>query len=107
MAGLALGYAILAIGGHSLMFFGVMGAFIGLGWGIALPVFNGLVFDISAPKYRALNTNLGFQMYQLGYFVGPIIGGYMAQTWGFSIMFLFCAGMSVIGAGVACFVKTD
>ncbi|MFH1139188.1 MAG: MFS transporter [Pseudomonadota bacterium] len=102
---LALGYGILALGWARLFFFGLMGTFLGLGWGIALPVFNGLMFDLSSPKFRALNTNLGFQMYQAGFFFGPFVGGYAAARWGFTILFIICGGLSVLGAALILPVK--
>ncbi len=97
---LALSYAILACGWGALLFFALMGLLIGLGWGVALPVFNGLLFDLSSPKYKAFNTNLGFQMYQAGYFIGPFIGGYVVARWEFSVLFCICAGLSVLGAAM-------
>ena len=102
---LAVSYVILAAGWNALLFFGLMGVLIGLGWGIALPVFNGLLFDLSHPKYKAFNTNLGFQMYQAGYFIGPFIGGYVVAEWGFSVLFFICAGLSVLGAAMIQMVK--
>lgn len=62
MAGLALGYTALALVSEPAVFFG-LGAVLGLGWGIAMPVFNGLMFDVSSPRFRAFNINLGLQMF--------------------------------------------
>lgn len=96
MAGLAAAYIVLARAGTQWLFFGT-GAFIGLGWGIAMPVFNGLLFDISKPRFRSMNTNLGMQMFQAGFFIGPFIGGAVVPGWGYGSLFYLCAAMSVAG----------
>ncbi len=78
--------------------FYIIAMVLGLGWGVAMPLFNGLMFDISEPKYRAFNTNLGLQMFQAGYFFGPFLGGFLVDCWSFCSVFYFCAGISLIGA---------
>jgi predicted MFS family arabinose efflux permease len=97
MVGLGLGYAAVAQEPGTVWFF-TLGAILGLGWGIALPVYNGLMFDVSAPRFRALNTNLGFQMYQAGFFLGPIIGGSLVADHGFPVLFYLAAVLSLLGA---------
>lgn len=54
--------------------FYTMGVVFGLGWGIAIPLLSGLMFDISPADLRGLNTNLSMEMFQGGYFVGPLVG---------------------------------
>ncbi len=97
MAGLAVCYVLLANANREWLFF-VAGACIGLGWGVAMPVFNGFMFDISRPKYRSMNTNLGMQMFQAGFFVGPFIGGAVVPRWGYGALFGLCAALSLTGA---------
>jgi predicted MFS family arabinose efflux permease len=97
MTGLALGYAVLAHVPGRLSFFAA-GALLGLGWGIAMPVFNGLMFDISKPRFVAFNSNLGLQMFQGGFFIGPFIGGAVAARYGFTSLFHLCAAMSLLSA---------
>ncbi len=96
MTGLCLCYLLLANAVNEWLFF-MTGALIGLGWGIAMPVFNGFMFDISQAKYRSMNTNLGMQMFQAGFFVGPFIGGAVVPRWGYSTLFVLCALMSLAG----------
>ena len=97
MIGLGLGYGALAQEPATVWFF-ALGAALGLGWGIALPVYNGLMFDVSAPRFRALNTNLGFQMFQAGFFLGPIVGGSLVADYGFQLIFYLGALLSFLGA---------
>lgn len=71
-----------------------MGLLMGLGWGLVMPLLSSIVFDISEPRFRAFNTNITFQMFQLGFFIGPIAGTVLIQSGGFSMMFI--AGSSVL-----------
>jgi predicted MFS family arabinose efflux permease len=100
MVGLSLGYLALAHAEEEIVFFG-LGGVLGLGWGIAMPVFNGLLFDVSLPKYRAFNTNLGLQMFQGGFFLGPFIGGAVVEHWGFTTLFYLCGLFSLFSALLA------
>jgi predicted MFS family arabinose efflux permease len=100
MVGLSLGYLALALVGGKMAFFG-LGAVLGLGWGVAMPVFNGMLFDVSIPQYRAFNTNLGLQMFQGGFFLGPFIGGTVVDHCGFTTLFYLCALLSLFSALLA------
>ena len=97
LAGLGLCYAALPYipGKWGFLLFGLL---FGLGWGIAMPVFNGLMFDVSAPRFRAFNINLGLQMFQAGFFFGPILGAPLLASLGYPAIFLCCAGMSFLAA---------
>ncbi len=99
MIGLGLAYAALAfVVGKTGFFF--LGLIFGLGWGVAMPVFNGLMFDASAPKFRAFNINLGLQMFQAGFFLGPLVGAPLLARFGYTPLYCFCAGASVLGAAL-------
>ena len=70
---IALGHVLLAtlpIGAAPLV-----GAFFGLGLGAGYPALNGLVFELSAPRFRPQNANLMMFAVQLGLFLGPAVGG--------------------------------
>jgi MFS family permease len=71
------------------------GGMLGLVWGVAMPVFNGLLFDTSAPRLRGFNINLGLQMFQGGFFLGPVVGAWMVAHWGFTVLFQVCAALSL------------
>lgn len=77
-----------------------LGVAFGLGWGVAMPVLNGLIFDVSQPRFRALNTNLSFEMFQGGFFVGPIAGGLVLNTWGYGTLFVSCGLSGVLAAAL-------
>ena len=97
LVGLALCYLLLAHL-HGMWLFFALGLLFGLGWGIAMPVFNGLMFDVSKPRFRAFNINLGLQMFQAGFFLGPILGAPLLEKWGYSMIYNLCAGMSLLAA---------
>lgn len=97
MIGLAILYGLLGHVPGRFSFF-ALGAAMGLGWGVAMPVFNGLMFDMSTPKYRAFNINLGLQMFQGGFFLGPFIGGPVVMHWGFPHLFHVCGAFGLISA---------
>jgi len=90
LAAIGVGYLALAHLAGPIMFYG-LGIFLGLGWGVVMPVLSALMFDISPPHLRGLNTNLGVQMFQGGFFVGPLIGGLILAHWDFRILYTFCA----------------
>lgn len=93
-AALAVCYLLLTqVSGRGLLF--ALGLFFGLGWGIAMPVCNGMMFEVSKPRFRAFNINLGLQMFQAGFFLGPIIGAPLLARWGYGTIYCLCAGMSL------------
>lgn len=97
LAGLGIAYIALALAPGKWEFF-ALGLCFGLGWGVAMPVFNGLMFDVSKPKFRAFNINLGLQMFQAGFFLGPLIGAPILARWGYAALYFICAGMSLLAA---------
>ena len=96
MGVLALAYLVLPLAGGEAMFYG-LGLVFGLAWGVAMPLVNALIFDFSQPRYRALNTNLGLEMFQGGFFLGPFLGGMLLQGWGYSALYLACGGVIALG----------
>jgi predicted MFS family arabinose efflux permease len=76
----------------SLYLFGIL---FGIGWGVAMPVLSGLIFDVSQPRFRALNTNLSMEMFQLGFFAGPVVGGAILVRGGYSSVYYVCAAMAL------------
>ena len=101
---IAISYLLLAHVRGKISFYG-MGLALGLGWGIAMPVFNGLMFDISSYRFRAFNMNLGLQMFQGGFFLGPFIGGVIVTKMGFNSLFYFCSIMAILSAFLVFYLK--
>ncbi|MBI4773715.1 MAG: MFS transporter [Deltaproteobacteria bacterium] len=105
LIGIAVGYGLLGYVHGSLSLL-ALGVFLGLGWGVAMPILNALVFDISEPRLRTFNVNLGMQMYQGGFFLGPFVGGLIVLHWGFRALFSVCAGFTLISVVLLAYLKS-
>jgi MFS family permease len=83
-----LGVGFLLLGGvSSNPAFFLVGIFLGLGWGVVMPLLTAIVFDISQPRFRALNTNLAMVVFQGGFFLGPLLGGAVLLHWGHGVLY--------------------
>jgi MFS family permease len=100
---IVLGYIILAHLPDPTVFY-VMGLFLGIGWGIAMPLLSGLMFDISRPEFRALNSNLAMEMFQAGFFFGPLLGGMILVHGGYGILFYACGAILAVSVPAAIFL---
>lgn len=89
LSGLVAAYFILAHTSGLYLFYG-LGLGFGICWGVAMPLLNGLIFDCSAPRFRALNTNLAMVMFQGGFFLGPLLGGWILNDWDYKILYYAC-----------------
>ena len=67
----------------------------GLGMGMGHPSLNGLMLEVSAPRFRPLNANLMLFAVQAGYVLGPIVGGALVGRWGYHGYFLFSIGLAL------------
>lgn len=97
LAGLCLAYiALTQVTGKGGLY--ILGLAFGIGWGVAMPVFNGLILEISRPRFRAFHINLGMQMFQAGFFLGPLVGAPLLARFGYGPLYHFCAGLSLLAA---------
>jgi MFS family permease len=87
---------VMAHASDSTTFY-AMGVVLGLGWGVAMPVLSGLTFDVSQPRFRALNTNLAMEMFQCGFFIGPLAGGFILVHSSYTTLYYACAGLLFAG----------
>ncbi len=61
----------------------------GLGMGAGYPAINGLMFEVSEARFRALNANLMLFAVQAGSFLGPVLGGALIAHGGYRSYFTF------------------
>lgn len=60
---------------------------------------NGLMFEISEPRFRGLNTNLMMVAMDAGFFLAPILGGALLVSGaGYAFLFSLCALLCLLGA---------
>ncbi len=90
----AIGYIILAHTSGHLLFYG-LGVFLGLGWGVAMPLFDALMFDISPNRFQGLNINLAIEMVDGGFFLGPLMGGIVLSLSGYKGLFYVCGAVTL------------
>lgn len=103
LTAIGIGYLALAHFSGHLMFY-ALGVFLGLGWGVVMPILNALMFDISPPHLKGLNMNLGVQMFQGGFFLGPFIGGFILIHWDFKALYYFCSMITFGSAALTFFL---
>jgi predicted MFS family arabinose efflux permease len=99
LIGLVIAYPILANTSGKVLFY-ALGLFFGLCWGVAMPLLSGLLFDSSPARLRALNTNLGVEMFQGGLFFGPMIGGWILEAWDYRVLFYVCGALILLSLGL-------
>jgi MFS family permease len=88
---LALMFLLLAYFVKEFWSFTILGLFFGLGWGVILPLLSAFLFDLSLPKMRSFNTNLGFTAFQAGFLLGPALAGLLTGWGSHSFLYLACA----------------
>jgi predicted MFS family arabinose efflux permease len=99
LIGLVIAYLILANTSREILFY-ALGLLFGLCWGVAMPLLSGLLFDFSTVRFRALNTNLGVEMFQGGLFLGPIIGGWILAAWDYRALYYICGALIFLSLGL-------
>jgi predicted MFS family arabinose efflux permease len=88
----ASGFGLLALIPNEPIFL-IAALLMGLGWGVAMPAMNGLLFDVSEAKFRGLNANMSVQMFQGGLVIGPFFGGMILAGFGYRALFLSCVAV--------------
>lgn len=104
MMWLCLGYIALIHVRNEILFYS-LGLFMGLGWGVAIPVLSGLVFDVSETRFKALNTNLSMVMFQGGFVLGPLAGGAIMVNYSYPALYYACAVVQIVSVIAALAVR--
>ena len=76
----------------------LVGVLFGLGMGLGYPAINGLMFQVSALRFRSLNANLMLFAVQAGFFLGPVVGGALVAHWDYHGYFLASSGLALAAA---------
>ncbi|MCK2088838.1 MFS transporter [Thauera aromatica] len=92
-------YVLLPFASQQILFF-ALAVFLGLGWGVIMPLQAALMFDVSPPAMRGLNQNLLLAMMQAGFFLGPSVAGVLLSATGFTGLFA-AAALTTLCAALA------
>ncbi|MGC8605280.1 MAG: MFS transporter, partial [Desulfomonilaceae bacterium] len=84
-----------------------VGILFGLGMGLGYPAINGLMLQISAPNFRALNANLMLFAVQAGFFFGPVLGGALVANWNYHGYFLASSCLAFAAAALSVVLATS
>ena len=79
----------------------LLGGLFGIGLGAGYPAINGLMFEISPPRFRALTANLMLFAVQAGFFLGPVIGGALLARGGYSSYFRASVGLALLAGALS------
>lgn len=101
---ITIAYPLLAHSSSPAVFYALAVPF-GIGWGFAVPLGNALMFEISPPRLRGLNINLLFEMQQGGFFMGPLLGGFIVAGWGYQTLFYVCGAFGLAGILMTILIK--
>jgi MFS family permease len=72
----------------------------GLGMGVGTPAMSSLVFSISEPRFKAVNSNLATMAQQMGGFLGPMLGGVAVHHFGYTGFLMLGAASCVLALGL-------
>ncbi|GAB6036374.1 hypothetical protein JCM15519_09330 [Fundidesulfovibrio butyratiphilus] len=72
----------------------------GIGTGVSSPALYGLMFTISPPRFKTINSNLMMLSLQVGNFVGPIYGAQIMHDIGYTGLLLSNAACCLMGIGL-------
>jgi len=78
----------------------------GVGTGVSSPALYGLMFTISSPRFKTINSNLMMLSLQVGNFVGPIYGAQVMHDLGYNGFLFANTACCVLGIGM-CILLTS
>jgi MFS family permease len=78
----------------------------GIGMGVGSPSLYALMFHISPPRFKAIDSNLMMLSLQIGNFLGPLYGAWMMHVAGYGGFLLANAAACCLGVAL-CFVLTS
>lgn len=82
-----VGMTVIALWGTVTGFI-LAGAFIGFGFGFSIPTLQAIAVRSVAPERRGAATGTYYAAFDLGFGVGGVVWGAIAQFWGYQTMYL-------------------
>ncbi len=74
-----------------VVMFWANGTLSGLGWGLAMPLMNAILYELSKDAQRVFNLNMAMLALQLSFFSGPFTGGLLISSLGYGAVFYAAA----------------
>ena len=78
----------------------------GIGMGVSSPALYGLMFNISEPRFKTVNSNLMMLSLQIGNFLGPFLGAAAMHSLGYAGMLEADAVWCLVGVAL-CYALTS
>lgn len=90
----------------------VTGVFVGIaiyavGQALSFPAFMALAANLAPPNERGAAVGTTTAFIDLGFFIGPLMAGFIADRWGDATIFLVSAAVAVIGVAIQLSVGAD
>ena len=92
------GFGLLLLIPVTTWFFPIAVVF-GLGMGLCVPPLNSLMYLVTSPEYRGYNANMMMLSVHFGTFMGPFVGAWIIDAWGYD-RFLVFAVIMTLGAAI-------
>jgi MFS family permease len=93
---LVIGYPVLALAGDEMLFY-LSAVIIGFGNGVIFPAFQSMINNIADPSRRGAANSTLFTAIDLGMGAGMLSGGFIAQHFSISAIFLINGILCAIG----------
>lgn len=90
-------YILIPAAGTSVLFY-ALALLCGVGWGVAMPVQNAFLFDISDKSRRAVTQNLMLSMMQAGFFAGTLTASPVIGYGGYTLFFVYISFLTLLAA---------
>jgi len=91
----AIGYFVLPFFQSSAVFIS-LAAVMGIGWGVSMAMQPAVLFDISAPAVKEINQNLFMVTVYIGFFLGPLVNGFIIDYFGYTTFFITTSLLTLI-----------
>ena len=93
---MAICYALIPFFIHTPIWLYVLGFPIGLAGGAIMPTINALIFRRCSPQRRGTAAGAFYAALDIGFMLGGIVFGFVADNLGYSYIYWFAAGLTVL-----------
>jgi MFS family permease len=98
---MALAVAGFLTVGESVLLYGAASAFVGLGYGLALPSVQAQAVNVSEEEVRPRVLPLAGLLFQTAILVFPLVAGWLIAAFGYPALFAVLVSFAAVQAGIA------